>query len=193
MTPGVARTVTGALLVGACTLTGCGGNPFTGTTITEPHQPSLVEHAATVSASVVKVVDGDTVDVRDDQRGLLRIRIVGIDAPESVKPGFTVGCFGPEASAHAHTELDGRRIALVIDPTQDATDRYGRTLVYVVRDDGYDYGTETVRAGFAKSYVYDRIPGLHAAAIADAQRQAQQRSAGLWGPPCNGHTDSAPK
>lgn len=186
-TSGTARTAPAAagfaLLLGAFTLLGC--SPLT--------QAHATPQPGPATATVIKVVDGDTVDVRDDQRGRLRIRILGIDAPESVKRGYTIGCYGQEAAAHAHTELDGRRVAIVTDSTLDSTDRYGRTLAYVVRDDGYDYGTETVRSGFAKSYIYDHTPGQQASAIADAEHQAQQRQAGLWGPPCNGQTESVRK
>ena len=51
------------------------------------------------TATVLKVVDGDTIDIRDDVRGRLRVRILGIDTPETKKPGYTVGCWGPEATA----------------------------------------------------------------------------------------------
>ena len=91
------------------------------------------------TAVVLKVVDGDTIDVRDDVRGRLRIRVLGIDTPETKKPGYTVGCFGPEATAFAKANLLGQQVAVQTDPTQDSTDRYGRTLAYLVRADGWDY------------------------------------------------------
>ena len=61
---------------------------------------SSVAHADPVAttATVLKVVDGDTVDIVDDVRGRLRIRLLGIDTPETKKPGCTVGCWDPEAS-----------------------------------------------------------------------------------------------
>jgi endonuclease YncB( thermonuclease family) len=43
------------------------------------------------TATVSKVVDGDTIDIRDDNRGRLRVRLLGIDAPETKKPGYTIG------------------------------------------------------------------------------------------------------
>lgn len=101
----------------------------------------------TVTADVVKIVDGDTIDVRDDIRGHLRIRVLGIDTPETVDPKKTVGCWGPEATTFAKTNLVGHRVALVIDPTQDAHDKYGRTLAYIVKSDGWDYSIEAARAG----------------------------------------------
>ena len=48
----------------------------------------------------------------------------------------------------------GQRVALVPDPTQDKTDRFGRTLAYLVRADGWDYSVEAAGVGAAQSYVY---------------------------------------
>ena len=110
------------------------------------------------TATVLKVVDGDTIDIRDDIRGRLRVRLLGIDTPETKKPGYTVGCWGPEATEFAKSTMLGQRVALVTDPTQDRTDRYGRTLAYLVRADGWDYSVEAARAGTAKSYVYGGRP-----------------------------------
>jgi micrococcal nuclease len=79
---------------------------------------------------------------------------LGIDTPETKKPGYTVGSWGPEATEFAKSTMLGQRVALVTDPTQDRTDRYGRTLAYLVRADGWDYSVEAARAGTAQSYVY---------------------------------------
>ena len=144
-----------------------------------------------VTATVLKVVDGDTIDIRDDVRGRLRIRILGIDTPETKKPGFTVGCWGPEATEFAKSTLVGQRVALVTDPTQDSTDRYGRTLAYLVKADGWDYSVEAARGGTAKSYVYGGVPVIRYDAIEAAQAEAQAAQRGLWGPPCFGMTESA--
>jgi micrococcal nuclease len=89
-----------------------------------------VAHADPVAATatVLKMVDGDTVDIVDDVRGRLRIRLLGIDTPETKKPGYTVGCWGPQASEFAKSTLLGQRVAFVTDPSQGTYDRYGRTL-----------------------------------------------------------------
>ena len=140
------------------------------------------------TALVLKVVDGDTIDIRDDIRGRLRVRVLGIDSPETNKPGHTVGCWGPEATEFAKSTMLGQRVAFVPDPTQDRTDRYGRTLAYLVRADGWDYSVEAARAGAARSYVYGGRPVSRHDAIATAEREAQDAHRGLWGPPCNGNT-----
>lgn len=154
--------------------------------------PAVLAEPVSTTASVLKVVDGDTIDIRDDVRGRLRVRVLGIDTPETKKPGYTVGCWGPEATEFAKSTLLGQRVALVPDPTQDRTDRYGRTLAYLVRADGRDYSVEAARAGTAKSYVYGGVPVGRYDAIEAAETEARDARRGLWGPPCNGDTASIP-
>ena len=141
---------------------------------------------------VLKVVDGDTVDIRDDVRGRLRIRLLGIDTPETKKPGYTVGCWGPEATQFAKDTLLGQRVAFIIDPTQGMYDRYGRTLAYLDKADGWDYSVEAARAGAAHSYIYQGKPVSRYPEIAAAEQEARDAQRGLWGPPCFGNTASVP-
>ena len=145
------------------------------------------------TADVLRVVDGDTIDIRDDVRGRLRVRILGIDTPETKKPGYGVACWGTEATEFATINLVGQRVAMQPDPTQDRTDRYGRTLAYLVKADGWDYSVEAARAGTAKSYVYGGVPVARSGAIEAAQAEAMAASRGLWGPPCFGDTASPPR
>jgi micrococcal nuclease len=134
----------------------------------------------TPNRRVLRVVDGDTIDIRDDVRGRLRVRILGIDTPETVDPGAAVGCWGPETTAFARANLEGQRVALVTDPTQDRTDRFGRTLAYLVRAEGWDYSVEAARAGAARSYVYGGTPVSRHYAIAAAEKEARDARRGLW-------------
>src|SRR5262245_41775910 len=152
--------------------------------------PRVSAEPVATTALVLKVVDGDTIDIRDDNRGRLRLRLLGIDTPETKKPGYTVGCWGPEATEFANSTMLGQRVALVTDPTQDRADRYGRTLAYLVRADGWDYSVEAARAGTAHSYVYGGRPVSRHDAIAAAEREAKDSLRGLWGPPCFGDTES---
>jgi micrococcal nuclease len=153
--------------------------------------PTAAADPVAASALVLKVVDGDTIDIRDDVRGRLRVRVLGIDSPETNKPGTTVECWGPEATEFARSTLMGQRVALVTDPTQDRTDRYGRTLAYLVRADGWDYSVEAARAGAARSYVYGDRPVSRHDAIEAAELEAIHALRGLWGPPCNGDPASS--
>jgi endonuclease YncB( thermonuclease family) len=153
--------------------------------------PTAAADPVSATALVLDVVDGDTIDVRDEDRGHLRVRVLGIDTPETKKPGSPVDCWGPEATAFAESTMLGQRVALVTDPTQDRTDRFGRTLAYLVRADGWDYSVEAARAGAAHSYVYGGVPVSRYDAIEAAEKEAQDALRGLWGAPCNGDTTSS--
>jgi micrococcal nuclease len=71
-------------------------------------------------------------------------------------------------------------------------DRYGRTLAYLDKADGWDYSVEAARAGAAHSYVYHNHPAARAHEIAAAEQEARAAGRGLWGPPCLGQTTSVP-
>jgi micrococcal nuclease len=164
-----------------------------GTALTFAGPAPVTADPVSTTATVLKVVDGDTIDIRDDVRGRLRVRVLGIDTPETKKPGYTVGCWGPEATAFAESTLLGQRVALVTDPTQGIHDRYGRTLAYLEKADGWDYSTEAARAGTARAYVYQGRPAVRLPAIAAAENEARGANRGLWGPPCYGNTGSVPR
>ena len=89
--------------------------------------------------------------------------------------------------------MAGQRVALEPDPTQDRTDRYGRTLAYLVRADGWDYSVEAARAGAAHSYVYGGRPVSRYDAIEAVEQEAKSVGRGLWGPPCYDNTESVPR
>lgn len=168
-----------AALAAMAMLSGC---------VRSPAQPQAV----VPNATVVRDVDGDTIDVRHDQRGRLRVRIIGLDTPETHRPGVGVGCGGPEASAFAKRSLEGQRVAIVMDPGGDATDRYGRTLAGVFLPDGTNFAVLAVGQGYGRAYVYGHRPSKWAAEIQTAEDQARSMSRGIWGPPCLGDTHSDP-
>ncbi len=141
------------------------------------------------AVTVTNVVDGDTVDVATSTGGSARVRVIGIDTPETNQPSTPEQCWGPEATDFARSLLDGRQVGMVTDPSQDEVDDYGRLLRYLVLPDGRDYSIAAAEAGAARSYVYDRAdPPTAAVNINDAENRAQAAGAGVWGPPCNGDT-----
>ncbi|WP_074377254.1 thermonuclease family protein [Mycobacteroides abscessus] len=143
------------------------------------------------NATVIKVIDGDTITVASDERGRLKVRLIGLDSPETVKPKTSVGCFGPEASQFAHRMLDGQRVALVSDSSQGNTDKFGRTLAFVFLPNGQNFSVESVREGYAHAYVFNHTPSRYAEQIAAAEQEARDAHRGLWSPAtCDGHTDS---
>ena len=130
--------------------------------------------AAPRDGRVVRVVDGDTILVGDE-----RVRLIGVDTPESVKPGTPVQCFALEASAFTKRLLEGRPVRLVLDVEE--RDRYGRLLAYVYREpDGLFVNAELVRRGFASVATFP--PNVrHVDELVRLQRRARERGAGLWG------------
>lgn len=172
------------LFVAGLALASCASN---GETTTDPSTSTgTATRARNVpdgrDAVVDRVVDGDTIVVDDGER----IRLIGIDTPETVKPGSPVECFGKEASRRMNTLLpEGTHVRLVRDA--DATDRYDRTLSYVYRlDDGLFVNAAMVRDGFA--YAYTVPPNVaHAEEFVALQAEAREADRGLWAacPPPN--------
>lgn len=135
----------------------------------------------TVTGRVVRVVDGDTVRVRiDGQRsGTETIRYIGVDTPESVKPGTPVQCFAEAASAFNRRLVAGRRVRLVLG--RERRDRYGRLLAYVfVTDTPHAFvNAELVRRGYARTLAI--VPNtLYARRFSVLQTDAQAKRLGLW-------------
>jgi micrococcal nuclease len=129
-------------------------------------------------AEVVSVVDGDTLVVRVAGREE-RVRLIGVDTPETVHPHRAVECFGREASAHtARLAGPGTAVRLVYDV--ERTDRFGRTLSYLYRlDDGLFVNLALVLDGYAQ--VFTSPPNVaHAEDFLAAQRQAREAGRGLW-------------
>ena len=138
-------------------------------------------------ASVVRVVDGDTVDVRIGGREDT-VRLIGIDTPETVDPRSPVECFGEEASNRTKALLPaGTAVRLVADV--EARDRYDRLLAYVYRDDGTFVNLSLVEDGYASVLTYP--PNVaHVDEFTAAAARARDAGRGLWGA-CGGPDDAA--
>jgi endonuclease YncB( thermonuclease family) len=142
------------------------------------------QNQSRVLFEVTEIVDGDTIKV--SEKGTLRL--IGIDTPETRDPRKPVQCFGVEASSKAKELLTGRKVYLEYD-LSNQTDRYGRTLAYVYREDGLFYNAEMIKQGFAFSYV--RFPHPRLAEFNTYQDEARSNQRGLWAPDtCNGITSS---
>lgn len=127
---------------------------------------------------VVKVTDGDTLSVRIG-KDISKVRVVGINTPESVDPRRPVQCFGREASDKAKQLLSGRSVWLEADPSQSERDAYGRLLAFVWIDETTDFGLQMIREGYALEYTY-RLPYRYQTSYRSAERDARQAGVGLW-------------
>lgn len=139
----------------------------------------------TPTVTVLRVVDGDTIDVMLDGN-TTRVRLIGINAPESVDPRRPVQCFGKEASAYMHTLLDGRSVRLDVDISQDRYDKYGRLLAYIYRDDGLFINLAMISDGYAYEYTYS-TPYQFQNEFKQTEHGARTALRGLWSAStCNG-------
>lgn len=139
-------------------------------------------------AKVVKVIDGDTVDVEFDGR-TIRLRLIGLNTPETVDPRRPVECYGREASAKAHELLEGQTVWLEDDPSQQNRDRYDRLLRYIWLPDGRMYNLELIAQGYAYEYTYN-LPYAYQAVFKQAEQAARDQNLGLWSPKtCAGQRD----
>lgn len=129
-------------------------------------------------AKIVRVVDGDTVNVNLMPGPKRSVRLIGIDTPE-VYGG--VECGGKAASAKTKKLLpQGTIVRLVSDPTQDLKDRYDRLLRYVSKGT-VDINRRLVWTGNAKVYVYNNNPFKRVKSYRAAQADAKDHSRGIWG------------
>jgi len=129
------------------------------------------------AGQVVRVVDGDTIHVRVDGRRE-KVRYIGVDTPESVKPGTPVQCFAKRASALNARLVEGEQVRLVLDAEE--RDRYGRVLAYVYRArDGLFVNAALVRRGYAQPLT---IPPnvAHAGEFRRLAATARRQGRGLW-------------
>lgn len=128
-------------------------------------------------AVVAKVIDGDTVELENGQK----VRLVGIDTPETVDLHRPVGCFGKEASKEVKRLLAGKEIIMQKDISD--TDKYERLLryIYLPLENGQtlfvnDY---LVREGFARVYTYPPDVKFNEQFV-KADREARENQRGLW-------------
>ncbi len=131
---------------------------------------------------VVHVVDGDTLDlqvwdsVRNEDR--TRIRLWGIDTPETVKPNSPVEHFGPESSHFARELTLGRNVRIELDEGQDNRDRYDRLLAYVYLPDGRCLNALLIEQGYG--YADPRFAHRDKRQYNRLMRQAMAERRGLW-------------
>lgn len=146
--------------------------------VVHPTPLGAASSSASVYYLVERVVDGDTLSIRVDGASE-KLRLIGINTPETVDPRRPVECFGKEASAKAKSMLEGARVRIESDASQDTRDKYGRLLVYVFLEDGTNWNAYMIREGYAYEYTY-KLPYKYQAVFKEAERAARQERRGLW-------------
>jgi len=138
-----------------------------------PNVAGQSDHDTT--ATVTRVVDGDTIDISPPVEVRSRVRLIGMDTPEVY---FGTQPYGPEASDFAKRELDGERVGLELDVQK--MDPYGRLLAYVYLPDGRMFNEVLLEEGYAQVATFP--PNVkYQERFLEAQREARAANRGLWG------------
>jgi micrococcal nuclease len=147
-----------------------GARYFFGGAVPEPeHGRSLAEGTYVVK----RVVDGDTLLLPDE----VRVRLIGVDTPETVRPEYPVEPFGPEAAEFTRDFLAGGKAKLTFD--REREDRFGRKLAYVWVD-GRLLNEEILRAGLGRWERGFDYAGDMKSRFRKAEREAQTEHLGIW-------------
>lgn len=139
----------------------------------DSHLPTATVADGEGTWRIQRVVDGDTVVLQDGQR----VRLIGVDTPETKHPARPVEPFGPEASAFTKRAVEGRVVQLKFD--REKIDRYQRVLAYVYVGD-WCLNEELIRAGYSRcitKYPFDRSMK---ARFRLAEQEARQQQRGIW-------------
>jgi len=130
--------------------------------------------------TVANVVDGDTIDidVPDGRYGHTRIRLLGIDAPETRSQDYGAMYFGAEAGRFAEELSLGQRVTVYLDEGNPTRGKYGRLLAYVELPDGSFLNEVLVSEGFA--YADLRFPHSFYHKYRQLEASARSLKRGLW-------------
>ena len=167
------------LLLAVALISGC-GSPLPGQAAPVAAAPGLPVPDGAQEATVVRLVDGDTVVLRGRGVGLLpseptRVRVLLVDTPEVHGDRE---CFGAQASDRA-AELLAEGELVQVEADRDPEDRFGRALLHVWAD-GVNVGEALVREGFASVLVVSPNE-RYLDAFERAQASARDADLGLWG------------
>jgi len=127
--------------------------------------------------SITKFVDGDTFWVDDGSKKGLKIRLIGVNTPETIDPRKPVEFYGKEASNYVKHLLADKKVRLEYDI--DKIDRYGRTLAYVFLKDGTSLNADLIEKGYGR--VMTVPPNVkYSEKFIELERKARENNIGLW-------------
>lgn len=156
---------------GAASLQEAGGDEFT-KEISKTY-PDLKNRLIGIT-EVKRVVDGDTFETKTGEK----VRLIGVDTPETVKPGSPVEKFGKEASSYSKKQLTGKTVYLFKDTSEK--DKYGRLLCYVfIQGEPQMYNELLIKEGY--SNIMTVPPNvMYKDKFLKLEKEARQHKRGLW-------------
>lgn len=150
-----------------------------GYTLQQPQQEVITQGPVDPGYyAVVRISDGDTISV--DMNGTEeKIRMIGVDTPETHHPSKPVQCFGRAASEFTKKFIGTQPVRLEADPLNDNRDRYQRLLRYVYTPDGKMLNRELVAQGYG--FAYTSFPMEKSDEFQKLEDNARENNLGLWG------------
>ena len=146
-------------------------------TVAHSEPPVEVRKQDQQTRKVLRVVDGDTLLLSPAEK----VRLIGVDTPETVHPRKPVECYGKEASEFTRKMVEGKTVRLEIDDTnakRHHKDRYDRTLAYVYLEDGTLLNSEIIRQGYGR--IITRYKFRYLDQFRTIQQHAQEEKLGVW-------------
>jgi micrococcal nuclease len=125
-----------------------------------------------------RVVDGDTIVVEIEGKQE-KVRLIGVDTPETVHPSKPVEYFGKEASVFTRSMVERKKVTLDYD--WQKRDKYGRLLAYVYLEDGKFLNAEIIKQGYG--FAYTKYPFKYLEEFRQYEKDARNNSRGLWKKP----------
>ncbi len=118
------------------------------------------------------MIDGDTLELEGGER----VRLIGVNSPESVDPRRPAERFGKEAAEFTRGLAEGNWVRLEYD--EEARDQFGRTLAYIYLPDGTLLNAELIRQGYGAAYT--RFAYRRQREFVLLEREAREQGRGLW-------------
>lgn len=147
--------------------------------------PAQTQQSKTAPAAVLAVgqyrvtefADGDTITV--DMNGTKeRIRMIGVDTPETHDPRKPVQCFGQAASKFTRDLIGSGPVRLEADSLNTNRDRYQRLLRYVYNDSNQLVNHEIIKQGYGFAYL--SFPFERLEEFKQSEKEAREQKRGLW-------------
>ncbi|TWU14158.1 Thermonuclease precursor [Symmachiella macrocystis] len=141
--------------------------------LTRPPEAPPLPPAASGEFVVKRAVDGDTLLLANGNR----VRLIGVDTPETKHPDLPVQPFGPEASEYTRNRVQGKRVRLEFDKERE--DDYGRILAYVYINDEL-LNEELIRGGYGRAITHFPFSAAKKRLFRQAEQDAKREHRGIW-------------
>lgn len=142
-------------------------------TVNDSSSSPVPDSGGAITARVDRVVDGDTLHLTTGER----VRLLGVDTPETVKPDVPVQPWGPEASAFTKKHVQGQSVRLEFD--NEKRDSYGRLLAYVYVGEWF-LNEELIRAGLSPAVTKFPYSAVMKQRFRAAESEARRKRVGIW-------------